>query len=327
MHRSAHSATLNTPVLREDALSQFNRLLAVRAASLFDFEPETVYHYTAAAAFQAIIEQKQIRATNFSFLNDPSEVQYGRRTVEEEIANIRSNADVVVADFLNRVASHLTLERFSEVYVVSFTAAGDDLSQWRAYGTSFSDRFSIGFDAPSLYSLVGGLQNALYARVVYGSVDQRERVNSILRRAIEFLQQESLLPALATPFAIATAMHLARLLPVLKDPAYASEQERRIVIWHAKDDPSPKIDSSRGVLRPYIPVELGDPLPIVAVNVMAPSRREAAVKAASFFCRQMASARSFRRTQSYRSLTSFGGLPVEAAGLPPGRPTVVPCSG
>ena len=50
------------------------------AASLrpSDMSPGVVYHYTSAAGLYGIIAEGVLRATNFSYLNDSSEIHHGR---------------------------------------------------------------------------------------------------------------------------------------------------------------------------------------------------------------------------------------------------------
>src|SRR5436305_1025961 len=53
--------------------------------------PNTVYHYTTADGFVGIIREMTLRATNFSFLNDPSEVQYGKELAVQYLASTLSD--------------------------------------------------------------------------------------------------------------------------------------------------------------------------------------------------------------------------------------------
>jgi hypothetical protein len=263
----------------DEKLDAFSRALAFRTLSLTDFAPECVYHYTTAGGFAGILEQKAIRATNFSFLNDPTEVKYGKNVVESEIATLSRGVSPFFQKFLGDLSRHPTIKTPAEVYVTSFSALDDDLSQWRAYGTSSLERYAIGFDAPTLINQVTGMSNAMYAKVLYKPHDQTARVSSLLRKAIELIQSDSPVRIDIQVYAAVTAMHLVRLMPILKDPAFAREEEWRVIMWHRKEDVPPSIDASRGILRPYLLFGFGETLPVVDVNIMAPTRQDAALKA------------------------------------------------
>jgi len=264
-----------------DPLEKFSQELAFRALSLTSFAPECVYHYTSAQGLAGILADHAIRATNFTFLNDPTEVQFGRQLVERELAALVDSTDLTVNTFLAAVSRNLTTRSLAEVYVASFSSLDDDLSQWRAYGSSLPERYAIGFDAVSLIDLTIAQANAMYAQVLYRSAQQRDRIRALLGKATAFIRQEPSAALAIELYASVAAMHIVRILPILKDSTYESEAEWRLVLWHRENDAPPKIDASRGVLRPYIPFGLGESLPVVDVNIMAPTRREAAFKAAS----------------------------------------------
>src|SRR5438128_1429876 len=131
-----------------DLLGRFRRVIAPRISFRpSDFLPTTFFHYTTAAGLEGIVREAKLRATNFSFMNDPSELQYGRDLIQEVLTD-RLNASVGNEEtFLEYVGINFTSEMLSEVYVCCFTKLEDDLSQWRAYGGSVAERYAIGFDA------------------------------------------------------------------------------------------------------------------------------------------------------------------------------------
>lgn len=270
-----------TSPVNEELLQQFDRALAFSRVSLTELVPECVYHYTTAHGFAGILNDRAIRATNFSFLNDPSEVLFGRSLVEAELASLAREASPVAGSLIAGITRNLTIETVAEVYVACFSSLEDDLSQWRAYGTSATERYAIGFDAPTLQSLARQHSSAMYSKVLYRHNEQKKRVEELLHKAITFVESQ---PAATQPleeYAAIAAKHLARLLPVVKHPAYEHEAEWRLIIWHRPGDQSPAVEASRGVLRPYVRFALDQPPSVVAVNVMAPARRDAALKASA----------------------------------------------
>jgi len=67
-----------------------------------NFLPECLYHYTTAPGLAGILNSRSIRATNFSFLNDPSEIEYGRDLAINVIAHARKTASRHDQEFFER---------------------------------------------------------------------------------------------------------------------------------------------------------------------------------------------------------------------------------
>jgi hypothetical protein len=244
-----------------------------------DFMPGSLYHYTTAAGLEGIIRQRKLRATNFSFMNDPSEVQHGRELVEEVLAERLRKATGIEEIFFQFVVANFNLEMLAEIYVCCFTKLRDDLSQWRAYGASASERYAIGFDSERLEGAASSQPDATFAQVEYEPDKQAQSVNNLLDRAVAFIKQRRHVDNLLSQFGESAASQLAGLVPALKVRAYKPEREWRVVIWARGGVGKPMYDCSRGVLRPYLEFLLSDPLPITSLHVLAPTRRDLALKA------------------------------------------------
>lgn len=267
---------------RRTLLERFRIAIAPRVSfNSKHFVPPILYHYTTAAGFHVILESKHLRATNFSFLNDPSEVQHGRELLEQTLVGRLNTTIPRHRLFFEFVISSFGDEMAAEVYVACFTKLEDDLSQWRAYGTAAGERYAIGFDSEAIAELATANTGASFHRVEYGRNDQQARIDDVLDRSLKFLDTHRVPPNRVATFADVAARRLARLMPVLKNPAYRREEEWRIVVWSTKAAQRPKFDTARGVVRPYMTFTLGNPPPVVALYVMAPTRREIALKAAS----------------------------------------------
>jgi hypothetical protein len=254
------------------------------------FDPELpLYHYTTAGGFEGIVSSGAMRATNFSFMNDPSEMDYGRKLVLEQLSKKRKEVinEPIIVKVLRSVERDLKKE-LSEIYVVSFSSAADDLSQWRAYGSGTPARYALGFRTRVIHDAT--LQTAphfvRFLRVVYEKEEQIERIQLVLDTAVAFLRQNDVDPAFRLEVATQLSSELRRMLPGLKVPAYRAESEWRIVLaMRPGIEPKLGFDTSRGVIRPYILFPLQTPkeqaLPLASLLVLAPARSEAAVKAAS----------------------------------------------
>jgi hypothetical protein len=80
---SSTYATVRDTVRRLFATVRFSRAVATHRRQS---PPGCVYHYTSAAGLNGIVTQRALRATNYSFLNDPTELAYGRSVVQRILA-------------------------------------------------------------------------------------------------------------------------------------------------------------------------------------------------------------------------------------------------
>lgn len=101
---------------------------------------DIVYHYTSIDGFMGILNSNSIWLTDYSYLNDRQEILHG-------LGIIRSVANELLSNSSNKDACKLleswiaNLDNINgRVCIASFSANGDSLSQWRAYGT-----IAIGF--------------------------------------------------------------------------------------------------------------------------------------------------------------------------------------
>jgi hypothetical protein len=252
--------------------------------------PTQLFHYTTAAGFEAIVRTGSVRATNFSFMNDPSEISYGRDLIIKLLKVKRKT--VTFNEMLKLTAKDLQERPLPEIYVTSFTFASDDLSQWRAYGGTLA-RYALGFptEAVQAATMLDYAHPIRFSRVVYERNQQNDKVNTVLDLAENAFPEK---PENLGPYIRKLSRRLVRLLPTLKEPAYDAEDEIRIIIL--KDDAAPdsdpltpgvdvpevEFDTSRGVIRPYLrfPLTHGAPLPLNSLHFLAPARPNAAEKAA-----------------------------------------------
>lgn len=253
--------------------------------------PDTLWHYTTAGGFEAIVRTKTLRATNFSFLNDPSELAYGVDLVRWMFTEVlgKKYPNLMVHAFLARTLANLNIELLSEIHVCCFTGKRDDLSQWRAYGGGASEKYALGFDRQMIKDATRKRDDARFLRVIYDPAEQERRVRLIAERAIEVVKTVAAREFDAEPFAEVVAERLARLLPAFKSPAFAGEDEWRITICRSLEAPSDvEVDTSRGVLRPYVNFRFPDPepIPVKSLLVLAPTRADAALKAANVVLRR-----------------------------------------
>lgn len=264
-----------TTSAKEQWLRRFDDLadeLRKKAAEddLADQRPR--FHYTTAEGIRGIITSGRLWATNLQFLNDGSELTYGRALVADELSR-QSGTPTSVA---GRLASHVTQRvlrtaEFWGGYAVCFCFNGDLLSQWRGYADE-GVGYAIGFApqavrrARTLVKGDGYVEPPPYpvcGRVVYNETRQRTLIRDLFSQHLQLLEE-----AVATSTELADVLleHAATgLFSTLinnvyffKDPAFEEEEEWRAlsVIFGPFMEKWLKFRSARGIVKPFIELEL-----------------------------------------------------------------------
>src|SRR5438270_1551532 len=137
-----------------------------------------VFHYTTVGGLQGIVADNCLHASAAYFLNDSSELEYGRRILDKvldqwELDNPEARDDMtaeLVRDLranISHQAGHEALVQ--SVYLACFCQRDNVLSQWRAYGQAGG--YSLGF--PVVHGSIHNLTpespsyTALLTRVEY----------------------------------------------------------------------------------------------------------------------------------------------------------------
>jgi len=183
-----------------------------------------LYHYTTAQGFLGILREQRIRATNFSFLNDSSEAEYGLGLIAAIAEDLRLHPESGPAGFDATELIQLvkTFRLINEVYVSCFTTLRDDLSQWRGYSGIETDRYCIGFDRRELASLSADAEaysNARLLELIYEEPAQRAAVLAAMTTSDG-----------AARFKHELVIELAAVAARLKHPSFAAEREWRISV-------------------------------------------------------------------------------------------------
>jgi hypothetical protein len=153
--------------------------------------PDKLWHYTSISGFQGIVESKRIFATDIRFLNDREEFTHARQ-IAEEVAETTS--ELGANNFPARETLRMVVKMAFEtgplhpsrlhIFVASFSAAEDQLSQWRGYSRS-SSGVSLAFDLralrppPSLDTAVS------FAPCVYNLAEKQGLMRHAMRHSIE----------------------------------------------------------------------------------------------------------------------------------------------
>jgi|ERR1051326_2629036 hypothetical protein len=245
--------------------------------------PPTLYHYTTSPGLLGIISSGYLRATNFSFLNDSSEVRYGLELVMSRFdAESREREENDRISLILGVAGRVWMEEVANLantYVACFTEARDDLNQWRGYGGA-ADRYCVGFDTTALASRVAHS----FGPVVYDRKEQVAVIDEYFAEANRVLRQLRRRP---TEWLLVSAMKtlcqvMMEWTSFFKDPHFSSELEWRAVRnIQATSNSELEFDISGTSLRPFLRVfgKESERLPISEIVVQSARRDERARKA------------------------------------------------
>src|SRR6478735_12190081 len=128
----------------EEAIDKVKGSLAMlRAEALSKYEqsnqqpPDTLYQYTDAAGLMGILQSGAVWATDARFLNDAAELEYFRQAVQEIASEVKPTLRTAHAvRFADELLENSNDQFFmGSIYVASFSADPDILSQWRAYAS------------------------------------------------------------------------------------------------------------------------------------------------------------------------------------------------
>lgn len=229
------------PLPQQDLLDLMDRELDVPTPRTLPSWP--LYHYTDAGGALGILSSKKVWATSSRHLNDYEEIVRGESIVQETAERLVVQSGVsplhkVILDAFAGQHREQSLSKTLEVYVASFSEAGDLLSQWRAYGANGAG-YSIGFNAfllPSSENADAHVGLDLY-RCEYNEdafrADVVGRFNTVLdafdRVAKGHCVDESSIRALANGAVVRLLRCAAQAVPRLKHPGFSEEREWRLV--------------------------------------------------------------------------------------------------
>ena len=245
-----------------------------------------MFHYTGAESLLSILERRQLWVSDIEFLNDETELRYAIDQLRAALSANRTELsaqgnetldtqrqweynDALIEEIDRRFpkgrGSHNLWERMP--YITSFCSHGDLLSMWRGY--AHGPGFSIEFDSEILLDAFGE------APLQRGLTDEEHRRLRDLNHAVDaaLLSVEygregagAIIDALFDELGAQETIHsgtlaehlLSRLMPDLariKHPAFAEEQEVRLVVFRTGDhSPQPRLRAANGHLVPYYPL-------------------------------------------------------------------------
>jgi hypothetical protein len=259
------------------------------ATYIFKFFPAPIrplYHYTTGAGLIEILKSGELWSTQLSCLNDASEFLY-------PIENILSRARLKVASpvspdvkyLLETIISGLSHPQIAVEgrFVTCFTEDGDDLSQWRSYGSG-EGGYAIEFDSLYLRSMSHN-QEMVLGKVEYETATQGSFLDEVLNQTIHFYLEGLRKHRAPTAeewlaeFLTCWSRYIAMFGPLIKHPKFAAELEWRLT-YHFQDEAIPRMRylQRSSMMTKHVPLRLmmqdGQPrLPLTGI-VVGPCRHK-----------------------------------------------------
>tara|TARA_R110000850_G_scaffold3067_2_gene14422 strand:- start:1887 stop:2999 length:1113 start_codon:yes stop_codon:yes gene_type:complete len=226
---------------------------ARRLQLVSESHPSTVYHYTSLEGFMGIVSSRSVWMTEFAYLNDRREIRYGLDLLSNEIgAMLDGEITEQVRDLLLAWKEKLSTST-NRVWVTSFSADDDSLSQWRAYGP-----IAIGFPVQSLQLHVadGRFQNTEYDQGLQSKLARVYLHHLVSSFEADF--NEGKLDRVSDLYH--NSDRLLELAVFFKHPAFISEHEYRLAYIDLPEvmerlgleSPSRLFRAAKGRLIPYV---------------------------------------------------------------------------
>lgn len=222
-----------------------------------DSLPPVLYHYTSRAGYLQILQSKSLWASDLRFANDSAELAHGIGFIRQAIIGRRDAAEQSTAKFLSGLLAIVDALDLPAVYAVSFCAEGDQLSQWRGYGSGGG--FAVGFPTASTQTLqfLANTNGFVWVEVAYDDRDKIVASEALIDELLE--RRERLRSGQSGPDAgeaesLAVINAMVLLAGMMKDSSFREEKEWRLCTL-PRGDSTPKYRSARSLIVPYLEVK------------------------------------------------------------------------
>jgi len=207
------------------------------AESLYSESPKkTLYHYTSFNGLLGIIKSQSLWASDIQFFNDSAEMQHTKNLLNNEISQCLKQGEhdsKLLNQFRDWISHRIT--NGNMLFVVSLTANGNLLSQWRGY-CPIGKGVSVGFN-PTIISLCANRQSFLIGKCIYNNAVQNKIIKNIIKNVKKLANErgENTNPSKRHP---SQSFHdifeeieddLLRVAAILKHPSFKEEEEWRVV--------------------------------------------------------------------------------------------------
>ena len=189
--------------------------------------PPLLYHYTDAHGLIGIVQDRSMWASRATYLNDGKELAHAYDIALRQLHKVKTQSSGLEA--FRRYLETTTIAPY--IFVASFSAQADQLSQWRAYGRG-GNAYSIGFNSIILSSAAQRVGWRL-APCLYQMEEQQRLVLGVLDNFADLFAAGQIVDA-NDPDPDSVYLRychgaLLQLSPLLKHSSFSEEQEWRLV--------------------------------------------------------------------------------------------------
>lgn len=225
-----------------------------------------LYHYTSHQALAAIVNSREIWASNVLYLNDREEFTHAFKVCRDVVQGQLAHAEGLRREYLNAVSDSLRedlRELARMIYVASFCEEPDSLSLWRGY-TPPRAGYSFGFDWAA-----DDRTDLAFTRCLYEDAEQRAVVSDFLNEfygrsdesLIEYVKRIGmpLRPDAACDSAFRALLFVQRMsivAPAMKNGSFKDEREWRVVYFKPTMTFEPEYRCGASMLVPYARIPL-----------------------------------------------------------------------
>jgi hypothetical protein len=218
---------------------------------------DLIYHYTSAAGLRGICNQDAVmlRATDFRYLNDITEISRGvdraKQQIELHISDEHIRRDIPsTKEFALKLLDEVDKSLF---YTISFCKDGDKLAQWLSYCPPVGG-YSIGFDRARIATDANiknnqfELANVNYTDAIYVFVSKARNIQNKINPIEQRFQRDTAM--------YQTFSSVIKEIALVKDVKFDTEDEVRLFYCrrkgHKTSEPISFFEKS-SLLIPYIP--------------------------------------------------------------------------
>lgn len=222
--------------------------------------PERLYHYTGQSAFLSIIKTRVLWASKIQYLNDTTEFQHGLDAIISSVSALeQGDLDTLLKTYLKEVRERVARLSAINVFVLSFSATSDLLSQWRAYSND-EIGYALGFEANRLADLASD-QGFTLVPCIYERELQSRKAEEFVKHQTEYFctqrfrfetSDEQIKAEWMSNLVGEFCQNVSILAPQFKDRAFSEEREWRLIsVPKSLREPAYGVRCGKRFLIPY----------------------------------------------------------------------------
>lgn len=243
-------------------------------------------HYTGIASVLGMARTEVFWASNPYYLNDTQEVVHACGVLRQQLSILLQTLpkDHEMSEFLwqlQRWAKNFTDTHYN-IFIFSLSEQPNLLSQWRSY-TPHGKGVSLMFE-PSQLENIAGKADCVLAKCLYQVHEHKALIHTLIAMICDTFRQrrESIDVSKEHPdnryfrFLEEFRGDFLRALCIIKHPAFAEEQEWRLISRYFPNFHDEKICLREGasMLVPYIELPFPDERPVFREILLGPSEHQ-----------------------------------------------------